>query len=287
MTLIDAHVHVWDPGVLGYDWLEGTPVDRAMLPAHYDRGGVAVDGVVFVQAADGRTDPVAEAHWVSGLDWPELRAIVAGGDLAAPPTAVDALLDALAGIPLVAGVRHLLQDTDVADFGTIAGGLRALEARGGSFDACIRHQQLPALTALLRATPDLVVVLDHVGKPAVDEGIDSDAGREWAAALTDLAARPHTFVKLSGMTAESSDADAFARHADAFLAHALEAFGPERTMIASDWPVSATFGVGGSFAEWVARVRGIVPPEAWDDVAGRTALRAYAPNGVPRLAGAA
>lgn len=286
MTLIDAHVHVWDPAVLGYDWLDGTPVDRPMLPAEYDRGEGAADAAVFVQAADGSTDPVAEARWVAGLDWPELRAIVAAADLAAPLARIQDQLDALAAIPLVAGVRHLLQDTPAARFGTVADGLRALEAAGGSFDACIRHHQLPALIDLLRATPELTVVLDHVGKPAVDEGIDSPAGRAWAAALADLAARPNTFVKLSGMTAESADAAAFDRYADAFLAHALDVFGPERSMIASDWPVSAVFGVGGRFPDWVARVRRVVPDGGWDDVASGAAQRAYLPGGAPRLAGA-
>ena len=60
------------------------------------------------------------------------------------------------------------------------------------------------------------------------------------------------------MTAESSDPEAFSRNADAFLAHALSAFGPERTMIGSDWPVSATFGIGGTFVDWITRVRRLV-----------------------------
>ena len=116
------------------------------------------------------------------------------------------------------------------------------------------------------------------------EGIDSAAGAAWARSLAILADRPRTFVKLSGLTAEARDAADVDRHAPGFLAHAVAVFGPERSMIASDWPVSATFGAGGSFAEWVERVRDVVPAEGWGEVSEATALRAYFPGGEPALA---
>ncbi|WP_431795720.1 amidohydrolase family protein [Microbacterium enclense] len=280
--MIDAHVHLWDPEVLTYEWLEGSELRRPMLPAEYDRGGVAVDGAVFVQAADGPSDPVDEARWVDGLDWPELLAIVADADLGS--SAVDQHLAALAGIPRVTGVRHLLQDLAVDTFPALAPGLPALAARGGTFDACLRHAQLPALIELLREVPDLTVVVDHVAKPPMSEGIDSVAGAAWARSLALLAERPRTFVKLSGFTGEARDTTEVERHAPAFLAHAVEVFGPERSMIASDWPVSSYFGSGGSFADWVELVRGVVPAEGWGEVAEGTARRAYLPGGVPALA---
>lgn len=282
--MIDAHVHLWDPSVLTYEWLEGSELRRPMLPAEYDRGGVRVDGAVFVQAADGPSDPVAEARWVEGLDWPELVAIVADADLGAPPGALEEQLEALAAIPRVTGVRHLLQDVAVDAFPALAPGLGALAARGGTFDACIRHAQLPALIALLREVPELTVVVDHVAKPPMGEGIDSAAGSAWARSLALLAERPKTFVKLSGLTGEAHDTAEVERHAPAFLAHAVSVFGPERSMIASDWPVSWYFGAGGSFAEWVELVRGVVPAAGWDEVAEGTARRAYLPGGAPALA---
>jgi len=279
VTLVDAHVHVWDTRVGCYAWLEGTAVNRPMLPAEYSHGGTQSSGAIFVQAADHGSDPVAEARWVSELDWPELVGIVAGADLGRSSADVAAQLDDLTAIGKVVGVRHLLQDTPTDRFPAIAEGLRIVASRGLTFDACVRHGQLPALTALLESAPQLTVVLDHVGKPPVDEGIESVMGSAWAGALTDLAARPRTYVKLSGLTAESQHPDAFNRHVDAFLEYALNAFGPERAMIASDWPVSTYFGVGGSFEEWVARVRRMVPDTAWPAVSTQTALRAYVPFG--------
>lgn len=285
--MIDAHVHVWDPDILNYDWLVGTPADRQMLPAAYRREGGAASGAIFVQAADDTSDPIAEVRWVDGLEWPGLRGIVARVDLAAGSGGVVDQLDALVRAGRVVGVRHLLQDLPTTVFPEFTAGLQAAAARGLAFDACIRHKQLPALTALVDATPDLIVVLDHLGKPPVDEGLGSAAGAAWEQAIATLAARPHTFVKLSGMTAESRDRDTFERNADAFLSHALAVFGPDRAMIASDWPVSAVFGVGGTFSDWIMRVRTLVRDADWPMVSVGAARRAYLPDEAREMSNAA
>lgn len=281
MTLVDSHVHVWDPNRLEYAWLSETGLDRAMLPHDVDRGATLPTEMVFVQASDG--DPLAEAQWVDQLDWTELIAIVAGADLTRTPEDIEAHVAALAEIPRVVGVRHLLQDTALTDFSTVGEGLRILEDHRGTFDACIRHTQLPALIDLLEAVPDLTVVLDHLGKPPVDDGIDSPSGRRWSEQIGILAARPRTFVKLSGLAPESSDAAAFGANVDAFIDRGLEAFGAERAMIGSDWPVSAHFGVGGTFTAWAAQVERLVGTADWPAVSSTTARSAYLPGGASAL----
>lgn len=274
-ALIDAHVHVWNPSRHEYPWLVGTHLHRPMLPADVDRAAGSVTGMVFVQAGAARRHALDEASWVESCDWPELVAIVADADLRATPAVLGSHLDALSNLPRVVGIRDLLQDDAVETFEGVLDGLLTLGERGLSFDACVRHPQLSALAALLDRAPGLAVVLDHLGKPPIDAGIDSSDGRRWSEAIDRLAERPGTFVKLSGMSAESSDPEAFSRNADAFLAHALSAFGADRTMIGSDWPVSATFGVGGTFIDWISRVRRLVSERDWPDVAEGTARRAY------------
>lgn len=281
MTIVDAHVHVWDPRRLDYAWLADTDVNRPMLPADVDRVDGVTTEMIFVQASDD--EALDEARWVDTLAWPELIAIVAAADLSRRPDTVRAHLDALAEIPRVVGVRHLLQDTPVADFPSIAAGLDVLATQGGTFDACIRHEQLPALIDLIADEPDLTVVLDHLAKPPVDAGIDSPGGRRWAEQISLLAERPRTFVKLSGLAPESSDPMRFTANCDAFIAHAVDAFGPDRAMLGSDWPVSAHFGVGGTFAAWAARVRRVVGEEAWPAVSSGTARSAYLPGDASAL----
>ena len=197
-----------------------------MLSPEVDRADGATTGRIFIQADAAAAEAVAEARWVADCAWPEL-----------------------------VGMRHPLQDLPTEQFPRFAPGLGALASRHLRFDAWVRHGQLPALVSLLERVPEVTVVLDHLGKPPVDAGIASPAGRRWAAAITALAERPSTVVKVYGLTAESADREAFDRHADDFIAHAVDAVGADRCVLARDWPVSARFGVGGRFAIWVDRLR--------------------------------
>ena len=277
MRIVDAHVHVWDPRVLDHPWLRAIPaLDRPMLPEDLDRTDDGPD--VVVVEADRRPDQaLAEARWVAGLRWPRLRGIVAAADLRSEELSTH--LDALGEVRGVVGVRHLLQAEDAAAWDAdevLVRGLRAVAVRGWTFDACVRWTQLDRLAGLLTAVPELAVVLDHLGKPPVDDGVDGSAGRAWTAALTRVAAREATFVKLSGLAAETSDAASLDRHADGFLARALDLFGPDRSMLGSDWPVSARLGAAVSPAAWRERVRRVATATGgWEAVASGTAARFY------------
>lgn len=285
--LVDAHVHVWNPALLRYPWLDGVPVlNRAFSPAEIDRADGATSRHVFVQAGCRADQALDEVHWVLGMAdaWPELAAIVADADLragSALPSHLDALvaLNARGGVR-IAGVRHLLQDepddllTDQDAGAALVQGLRAVSERGLTFDVCVRHHQLHTVVELLEQVPELPVVLDHLGKPPVDAGIESSGGRTWADAITRLARLPLATVKLSGLAAEASGTAALDAHADGFLVHVLLAFGPERCMIGSDWPVSAHMGAGGTFASWRSRVRGVTA-EGMASIEHGTATRFY------------
>jgi len=285
LSVLDAHVHVWDAGALDHPWLRGADLPAVRLPPHYrhdhdhdhdpsDDRGEDADGVVVVEADAGAGLAVAEVRWIAGLDWPELRGIVAAADLR--DASLGDALDALSAAGPVVGVRDLLQNEPVAQWrpGERADGLRELARRGLTFDACVRHPQLDALADLLEAAPETRVVLDHLGKPPLTDGLLSVAGQAWQRALRRVAALPHAFVKLSGLPAETGDRVLFDAHADAFLEAALDAFGPERAMFGSDWPVSTTRGVADGAAAWSARVRRI-SGDGWAAVSHRTGAQFY------------
>lgn len=277
--IIDAHVHVWDPRRFDYPWLDGLDsLDRPMLPAEIDRADGDVVGMVFVQADCDPSSALDEARWVDGLEWADLSAIVAGADLR-DREGRTAHLDALAEIPRVAGIRHLLQSEpdDVFADASFRDGLAALAERGLTFDACVRHEQLPLLASLLATLPALRVVVDHLGKPPVDEGIDGEAGRRWASAIDELAALDQVRIKVSGLAPEARDIRSLDRNAAAFIRHAVGAFGADRSMIGSDWPVSAKLGAGGTFRDWVDRVHAATAPSTTEREAidGGTATAFY------------
>ncbi|WP_243063363.1 amidohydrolase [Humibacter sp. RRB41] len=326
--LVDAHVHVWNVTRLDYPWLDSVPVlNRTFTPEQIDRADGATTHAVFVQAGCLPRQSLAEARWVEAQAdaWPELSAIVAAADLRSG-AALDAHLDALASLDVqaspeaassdapafpsvqdappgqpsgrrvpVAGIRHLLQDespellADPASTRALVDGLRRLAERGLTFDLCVRHPQLDTAIDLLERVPELPTVLDHVGKPPVDDTIDSASGRSWARAIDRLAALPHAHVKLSGLAAEASTAESLDAHVEEFLVHALNAFGPARSMIGSDWPVSALTGAATTFASWRERVRAAAATagctgDAARSIESETAVRFYRLP-VPRSAG--
>ncbi len=244
---MDAHLHLWDPGVLSYDWLPG-PLIRPFGPAELEAAvGEEPDAeyeFVFVQAECAPDQSIAEVDWVVSLA-PRVRArgIVARAPLE-DPAATAAHLAAFAERQLVVGVRRLLQ-SEPAGFSATAAfreSARAVASAGLVFDACVRWGQLPDVVALADAVPGLTIVLDHVGKPEVGEaaGTGRVARMPWAESLQELARRPNVVCKLSGLPAEATDGwtDAQVRP---FLDVALDAFGPDRLLFGSDWPVSAPY----------------------------------------------
>ncbi|MFB7843902.1 hypothetical protein [Microbacterium sp. NPDC056052] len=85
--MIDAHVHIWDPTVFAYPWLDGAG-DRAAphLPADLDRCDGETTGMIFVEAGNALGQAIDEVRWVRGLRrvWPSVR------EWRADPHAVEA-----------------------------------------------------------------------------------------------------------------------------------------------------------------------------------------------------
>ncbi|GAA5196211.1 amidohydrolase family protein [Microbacterium jejuense] len=248
MRVVDGHLHLWDPENLDYEWLRG-PLLRSFGPVELD-GALAEApsadyGFVFVQADCAPDQSMAEVDWVTSLvPHVAVRGIVARAPLE-DPAATDEHLAAFAERPLVVGVRRLLQ-SEPDGFAARPGfraSAQAVASAGLVFDACVRAHQLADVIALADAVPDLAIVLDHLGKPAVGtvDAAAPAAGTPWSAALAALAERPNVVCKLSGLPGESPDgwSDAQLRP---FLDVALGAFGPDRLLFGGDWPVSGPYG---------------------------------------------
>jgi L-fuconolactonase len=275
---LDAHVHFWDPGRLDYPWLRTEPrLRRPFLPAdlagRLDAADTGVTGVLVVQADCRWEQAEAEVAWLEDLAarTPLIRGVVAAVPLERGRDCAT-LLAGLARRPLVVGVRRLIQD-EPAGFCRTPGfveGTRLLAGHGLVSDLCIRHHQFGDALALVRQCPDVVFVLDHVGKPDVAGG----GFQPWADELAALAALPNVYCKLSGLTSEAGPA----WHPEAllpYLRHALSCFSPARCLFGSDWPV-ASLQVG--YGDWYLLVREAMTQLGADeqaDVLGGTARRVY------------
>ncbi|WP_308797788.1 amidohydrolase family protein [Agromyces silvae] len=279
--ITDAHTHLWDRRRFRYDWLDQEPaLPRRFLADDLAASSDLSERFVFVQADTAAAEGYDEAAWVESLDPGHER--LAGIVAYAPLEHQDAerALDALASIPSVVGVRRLLQQEpdEFLAAPALHAGLRAVAGRGWTFDACVRWRQLPALADLAARHPALAIVLDHLGKPPLRSGPNSDAFTEWRLHLQRLAALPNVSVKLSGLPAEA-DRGLGADYGP-WLRCATELFGPDRSMLGSDWPVSAV-GFSSSRDDWFRIVQQcLAPSEAeWRAVSDLTAKRFYGLEG--------
>lgn len=263
--VVDAHVHLWDPDVLPYPWLDGTPLQRRRDAEDFAAVSAGVEGLVVVQADTAPDRAVEEVRWVASLFAGSARLV---GVVAHAPVetgaAVRAQVDALLGAGQVVGVRRLLQD-EAPGFTRSAGfdaGVRVLTEVGLPFDVCVRSHQLPEVVDLVARHPRQVFVLDHLGKPQVG---DPAAFEPWREAMTRLAAHPGVSVKLSGLAGELV-AGTPVTDVRPYLAAAVEVFGPARLLFGSDWPVMT---LDTEYATW----RGLVDDALSGlDVAERSAV---------------
>ncbi|MET7323544.1 amidohydrolase family protein [Streptomyces sp. NPDC005549] len=279
MTVVDAHLHVWDPGAAAYDWLAPAmaPVDRAMRfrEARPALRTAEVTAAVLVQAADNDADT---AHMLAtAAAYPEVVGVVVWVPLDAPDRAA-ARLRALRRDPHVVGVRTLLHERSDPDWITGSdadAGLALLAEAGLPFDysttspAALRH--LPELAV---RHPALRLVVDHLGKPPVGGGREDRA--EWRRLIAAAAKHPGVHAKVSGLYSASGPLDAWTTgQVRPFVEDALELFGPERLMYGGDWPISL---LAGGYARTWESVCALLAPLAPDEraaVLGGTAARFY------------
>lgn len=275
-ALVDAHLHLWDPEVLHYSWLEKLPeLNRAFSMADLDRElqGIEVEAAVFVQCDCSAEQGEAEVDWVTTLAGEDARI---QGIVAFAPLESDCIeqLRRYCDHSLVKGVRRLLQDEDDLDFilqPPFLPSLRALADLDLSFDLCIRHPQMPAATELIRQCPEVSFVLDHAGKP----GIRDQLLQPWTEHLRAMAELPNVVCKLSGLLTEA-DPNRW-RPADLrpYVQTILDSFGENRVLYGGDWPVMR---LAGRYPNWPAtldRLLGDLPEPARQAIFSENARRVY------------
>lgn len=237
--IVDAHVHIWDPRQIRYPWIEGNPVlDRPFLPGDYRHGfeGVDIEAMVFVQCDCDVPASMREVAWVAEqvIAEPRIKAIVAWAGLE-KGAAVEADLEELSRQPLVKGVRRILQSEADVEFclrPEFIAGARLLAAFGYSFDICVNYRQMASVLRFVEQVPDVPMVLDHIGKPSIADG----QMQPWADQIKALAAFPNVVCKVSGVATEAGPVWS-AEQLKPYIETTFEAFGLERTMYGSDWPV--------------------------------------------------
>jgi len=130
--------------------------------------------------------------------------------------------------------------------------------------------QLPTAVTAARSVPELTFVLDHLGSPPAGPGQGATAG-PWASAIRDLAALPNVMCKLSGAHTSPASADGLRPYYETVLA----AFGPDRLMFGSDWPVSTLAATYRQVCDVYRELTADLSAAEQDAIFERTARRVY------------
>ncbi|MFD5746412.1 amidohydrolase family protein [Streptomyces sp. NPDC127033] len=277
-TVVDAHHHVWDLSVRPQEWMTGSRMDPI-------RRNFTLDELAAETAAAGVGATVLVQTVAVAAETPEFLALAEGSELVAgvvgwtdltAPGVADALaaLRAGPGGGKLAAVRHPVEgEADPAWLlrPEVLRGLAAVGAAGLAYDLLVRPHQLPAATEAARLLPDLTFVLDHLAKPPVAEGRTAP----WEEHFRALAALPNTVCKLSGMVTEAEWDSWTPEDLRPYAAVALDAFGPERLMFGSDWPVSRLAASYGEVLDAARTVTDGLGAAERDAVFGGTARRVY------------
>jgi L-fuconolactonase len=276
--VVDAHVHFWDPSELEYPWLEALPsLRRAFLPRDYAAATGDVHGtVVFVEANCRPEDARREVRFVERLaqraGGPRIGGIIAYADLTDRET-LNQALDALAGSPLVKGVRHNIQGQP-AGFAlqpAFVAGVREVGHRGLTFDLCVTHDQLDEVGDLVGRCPDTHFVLDHGAKPP----IRARRLEPWQEGLARLGAHEHVCCKLSGLLTEAGPGGRGDAQLLPYAAAVVACFGTERVMYGSDWPVLTLAGRYRDWYDFTARFTAEWTAAERNDFYAENAVRVY------------
>ncbi|HJT75393.1 MAG TPA: amidohydrolase family protein [Chitinophaga sp.] len=248
--VIDAHQHFWHYHPVKDAWitddmkvLQDNFLPEHLLPVLQENG---VDGCVAVQADQSENETAfllelaAQHHFIRGVvGWIDLRA----EDL-------EARLEHFKQFRALKGFRHIVQGEPDPSFllrDDFCRGINMLARYNFTYDILVYPVQLPAVAAFVPKFPELRLVIDHLAKPYFKTGEISS----WETHMRAIAQHPHVYCKLSGMITEADWQKWEPAHFTPFLDVALEAFGPERLMFGSDWPVCK---VAGTYAE----VKGII-----------------------------
>jgi L-fuconolactonase len=271
---IDAHQHFWHYDPARYPWIgeRMQVLKRDYLPCDLEPllRASGVSGTIAVQAEQAE----AETEWLLELADRHafVRGVVGWVDLCAKDA--GEALARLARRPKLVGVRHIVHDEPDDDFllrPDFRSGVARLREHALVYDLLLFPKHLPRALRLATEFPEQAFVLDHIAKPFIRDG----TVEPWREDLRRLAALPNVSCKLSGLVTEARWDAWRPEDIRPYLDLVLEAFGAERLMIGSDWPVctlaadyARTLGV---VVEWSAAL----PAAAREGVLGGNALRVY------------
>ena len=244
---IDSHHHFWKYDPVTYSWMNEK---MGVLKKDYQPEDLKaeinssnIDGVISVQADQSmrETDDLLK----HANEHSFIQGVVGWFPLAEPE--LEGLLERYASNPWLKGVRHVVQDEPDDRFilgDAFNAGIRRLKPHNLVYDILIYERQLGASIEFVDRHPGQVFVLDHVAKPRIGDQVIEP----WKTQMFDMAKRENVYCKLSGMATEADWQSWTKDDLWPYIEIALEAFGPARMMLGSDWPVAR---LAVEYGDWI------------------------------------
>ncbi|KRE98505.1 amidohydrolase [Paenibacillus sp. Soil766] len=272
---IDAHQHYWKLSRGDYGWLtpELPVLYRDYMPDDLTKELIhnGITKTIVVQAAPS----VEETLFLLSLceRYDTLAGVVGWLDFEAET--FQEMFTSLRANPYFVGIRIMLQDIDAASYvfrPQVMANLKFLAEQEFPVDLLIKSNQLPTIVTMLELIPNLKAVVDHIGKPQ----IAIQEKEPWQVLISEVAAYPNVYCKLSGMVTEADFTNWKESDFTGYIRHAIEAFGTNRVMFGSDWPVCL---LAASYAQVFDILNNNLPieltEEEKEDIFGNNASRFY------------
>ncbi|MCP4311590.1 MAG: amidohydrolase family protein [Bacteroidetes bacterium] len=234
--IIDTHHHLWSFNEADYGWMDDSMkiLKRDYLPSDLQKEleKTEVSGTVVVQARQ----VIEETRWLleQADANPFIKGVVGWVDLRSPELVKQ--LEEFAAHPKLVGVRHVIHDEADDDFmlrPAFVKGIEKLKDFNLTYDLLLFPRHLERAVELVSMFPDQHFALDHISKPDIESG----SMQPWKDDIETLAAQSNVWCKISGMVTEAN-LDSW-KYEDfvPYMKVVCEAFGNERIMLGTDWPV--------------------------------------------------
>jgi len=249
--IIDSHHHFWKYDPVEYDWIDDSMkvIRKDFLPENLKTTiqEAGVDGLISVQARQS----VEETDWLIGMAQQNefIKGVV--GWLPLIQDDIEKYLEKYVDEKKLKGVRHVIQGESDPEFmlrKDFNHGISLLKKYSLVYDILIVERQLPNTIRFVDQHPDQVFVLDHIAKPL----IGSNELSPWKENIQEFARRENVNCKISGMVTEADYQKWITSQLLPYFDVILKAFGPDRLLFGSDWPVCL---VATSYKNWMELVQ--------------------------------
>lgn len=272
--VIDAHQHFWNYEPVKHAWIDDdmSVIRRDFLPSAleqvYKENGI--DGCVAVQAdqtqaeTDFLLDLSNKNEFIKGVvGWVDLRA-----------SNINNALNQYSEFDKLKGFRHVVQSEPDHNFllrPNFLNGISLLEKFNFTYDILIFPHQLGATLEFIKKFPNQKFVIDHMAKPYIKDGFYDG----WATLMTEVGKQKNVFCKLSGMPTEANYKTWTPQQIEPYMNLVLKAFGTDRIMFGSDWPVCLVAGNYKKVKELVTNFIATLSPNEQTAIMGKNAVKFY------------